>query len=77
VNPALQWLAEMSVEEFQQKFRGSPIRRTKRSGLRRNAVIAMGNSGDREFVPALQRLAGDEDALVAETARWAADKLSR
>src|ERR1700680_1319393 len=35
VNPALAWLAEMSVEEFRETFRGSPIRRTKRSGLRR------------------------------------------
>jgi epoxyqueuosine reductase len=76
VNPALQWLAEMGEEEFRQKFRGSPIRRTKRSGLRRNAVIAMGNSGDRGFVPALQELSSDEDFVVAEMARWARTKLS-
>jgi epoxyqueuosine reductase len=75
VNPALQWLAEMGEEEFRQKFRGSPIRRTKRSGLRRNAVIAMGNSGDRGFVPALQELSSDEDFVVAEMARWARTKL--
>src|ERR1700674_5743160 len=43
VNPALDWLAEMQQEEFRTVFRGSPIRRTKLSGLRRNAVIAMGN----------------------------------
>jgi epoxyqueuosine reductase len=75
VNPALQWLAEISVEEFQKKFRGSPIRRTKRAGLRRNAVIAMGNSGDQGFLPVLERLAGDEDPVVAEMARWSQDKL--
>ncbi len=46
VNPALDWLAEMQPEEFQQAFRGSPVRRAKLSGLRRNAVIAMGNSRD-------------------------------
>ncbi len=45
VNPALAWLAEMSAEQFREAFRGSPIRRTKRSGLRRNVAIAMGNSG--------------------------------
>ena len=56
VNPALDWLAEMQVGEFRQKFRGSPIRRTKLSGLRRNAVIAMGNSGDHKFVSTLKRL---------------------
>jgi len=52
-------------------FRGSPIRRTKRSGLRRNAAIAMGNSGEPEFLPLLDRLTEDEDELVAESARWA------
>jgi epoxyqueuosine reductase len=76
VNPALQWLAEMSAEEFQEKFRGSPIRRTKRNGLRRNAVIAMGNSGNRDFVPTLQNLESDENPVVAEMAKWAREKLS-
>jgi epoxyqueuosine reductase len=76
VNPALEWLAEMSAEEFREKFRGSPIRRTKRSGLRRNAAIAMGNSGDRKFLPLLERLTVDGDSVVAESAIWAAEKLA-
>jgi len=76
VNPALDWLAEMTAEDFQQTFRGSPIRRAKRGGLRRNAVVAMGNSGDRRFVPLLEKFATDEDSVVAEHAKWAARKLS-
>jgi epoxyqueuosine reductase len=76
VNPALDWLAEMSTEEFQRTFRGSPIRRAKRSGLRRNAVIAMGNSGDPRFKPVVDRLTRDEDPIVAEHACWAQQKLS-
>ena len=75
VNPALDWLAEMSAEEFRTTFRGSPIRRTKRSGLRRNAVIAMGNSGREEFLPLLEKLSADEDEVVAESARWAIGRL--
>ena len=75
VNPALAWLAEMSAEEFRKAFRGSPIRRTKRSGLRRNAVIAMGNSGNREFIPLLEKLTDDEDEVVVESARWAKVRL--
>jgi epoxyqueuosine reductase len=75
VNPALHWLAEMSAEEFSRTFRGSPVRRAKRAGLRRNAVIAMGNSGDRKFFPLLDKLAGDEDEVVAESAAWAIEKL--
>ena len=76
VNPALEWLAEMSAEEFREKFRGSPIRRAKRSELRRNAAIAMGNSGNRKFLPVLGKLVTDEDAIVAESAAWAAKKLA-
>jgi epoxyqueuosine reductase len=76
VNPALEWLAQMTTEEFRDTFRGSPIRRTKRAGLRRNAVVAMGNSGNRRFAPVLEKLAADEDPVVAEHAKWAARKLA-
>jgi epoxyqueuosine reductase len=76
VNPALDWLAEMGMEEFNRSFRGSPVRRAKRSGLRRNAVIAMGNSGDRKFLSLLDKLAADEDEVVAESAAWAIRKLA-
>jgi epoxyqueuosine reductase len=76
VNPALDWLAEISVEEFRRTFRGSPVRRAKHAGLRRNAVIAMGNSEDRKFLPLLEKLAADDDKVVADSAAWAIQKLS-
>ena len=75
VNPALDWLAEMRAEEFREVFRGSPIRRAKLSGLRRNAVMAMGNSGDKRFMPTLTILCEDPDLVVAEHARWALGRL--
>jgi epoxyqueuosine reductase len=75
VNPALEWLSEMRASEFRETFRGSPVRRAKLSGMRRNAVIAMGNSGNREFVPMLEKLREDEDEVVAECAAWALQKL--
>ena len=75
VNPALDWLAEMQPEKFREVFRGSPIRRAKLSGLRRNAVIAMGNSGDKKFLPKLEKLSEDSDPVVAEHARWALAEL--
>jgi epoxyqueuosine reductase len=77
VHPRLQWLAEMGEEEFRSVFRGSPLKRARRSGLRRNAVVAMGNSGDARFLPLLRKLAGDEDAVVAEHARWARARLEK
>ena len=75
VNPALEWLAEMNASQFAESFRGSPVRRAKLSGLRRNAVIAMGNSGDAKFAATLKRLISDPDPVVSEHARWAWKKL--
>jgi epoxyqueuosine reductase len=75
VNPPLEWLAAISSEEFAAAFRGSPVKRAKRSGVRRNAVIAMGNSDDRNFLPLLAALAEDEDPVIAHHARWALGRL--
>ena len=75
VDPALVWLADMRANEFRETFRGSPVRRAKPSGMRRNAVIAMGNSGNREFVGTLEKLREDEDEVVAESAAWALRQL--
>jgi epoxyqueuosine reductase len=75
VNPALDWLAEIREEDFRRAFRSSPVRRAKRAGLRRNAIIAMGNSGDRKFVPVLDRLSSDDDEILSESAAWARRKL--
>jgi epoxyqueuosine reductase len=75
INPPLEWIASMTVEDFQQTFRGSPVKRTTYSGLRRNCAIAMSNSGDPKFLPYLESLAKDDDPTVAEHARWALTRL--
>ena len=71
VNPALEWLAQVSEEDFRLRFRGSPIKRAKRAGLRRNAIIAMGNSGDPRFLPLLRDLCADPDPNLSRHAQWA------
>ena len=76
VNPALAWLAEISVEDFREKFRGSPVKRAKRYGLRRNALIAIGNSKDTTLVPVLDRADEDPDPFIREAARWARRRLT-
>ena len=75
VNPALEWLAEMSQEEFRTVFKDSPIKRAKCSGMKRNAAVAMGNSRDRKFIPQLGKMSQDEDADLAEHAHWALEQL--
>jgi len=76
VNPDLEWLARMSAEEFRKAFRGSPVKRARFTGLRRNVAIAMGNSGEERFMPVLEELSRDEDEVVAEHARWAQRRLA-
>lgn len=76
INPALEWLASMSRDEFNQTFRGSPIKRAKFSGMKRNVAVAMGNSGDPAIKPYLEALTKDEDPTVAEHAQWALAKLT-
>ena len=75
VNPDLEWLARLTPEAFREIFRGSPVKRAKRSGLLRNVVIAMANSGEERFVEVLEQLAEDDDPLVSEHARWAVGKI--
>jgi epoxyqueuosine reductase len=75
INPALDWLAEISEAEFRDKFRGSPVKRTKRPGLRRNALIGIGNSGDKRLIPVVDRAVSDPDPAVSEAAQWAKTRL--
>jgi len=75
VSPPLGWLGEITQEEFAEKLSGSPVRRAKFSGLRRNVVFAMGNSGQPRFVPVLEKLSNDTDPVVAEHAKWALQRL--
>jgi epoxyqueuosine reductase len=74
-HPELRWLARMDEETYRRVFRGSPIKRAKYAGLRRNVAIAMGNSGNQELMADLQELAKDDDPVVAEHAEWAIKKL--
>ncbi len=74
--PKLAEMAKLSREEFNRMFRGSPIKRAKYQGFRRNTAVAMGNSGDAAFMPFLQEMANDEDEVVAEHARWALQKIT-
>lgn len=71
VNPALDWLAAMDEPAWEGWFNGSPVRRSKFSGFRRNLAIAMGNSGQAQFEPILRAWTADSDPVVAESALWA------
>jgi epoxyqueuosine reductase len=76
VNPALEWLAGMDEAEFERWFNGSPVRRAGFQGLRRNVVIAMGNSGLSRFLPRVEKWTEAADEGVRAAARWALERLS-
>ena len=71
----LEALLDLDREGFHARFRGSAMWRAKRSGLRRNAALVLGNRRDRRAVPALRRALGDEDVVVRRAAQWALDRI--
>jgi epoxyqueuosine reductase len=77
VNPALEWLASMNEQSFEQVFNGSPVRRAGYRRMQRNTAVAMGNSGERSFVPRLREWAEAADESLRAAARWALNKLDR
>ena len=69
-------LLTMSVMEFQQQFRGSPMKRAKRRGLARNAAVVLGNVGTSDDVPLLEAALAHDEPLVREHAAWALMRLA-
>jgi epoxyqueuosine reductase len=68
----LQQALSLTGEAFSRLFKGSPIKRAKRGGFLRNAVIVLGNRRDPEMLPALTHaFLGDPDPLVRGHAAWA------
>ncbi len=65
----------LTEEEFRERFRHSPIKRTKRRGLLRNVCVALGNSGDPQAIPALIGALHDHEPLVRGHAAWALGRI--
>ena len=66
----------MDEQSFERVFNGSPVRRAGFLGMRRNTAIAMGNSGNRSYVPQLKEWIESTDESLRGAARWALSKLS-
>jgi epoxyqueuosine reductase len=67
--PRLVDLVELGDAEFRTLFTGSAVKRTGRDRLVRNALIAIGNSGERTSIDTASRRRNDPSALVRDTAR--------
>jgi len=56
---------------FNQKFKGSPLKRSKRRGYLRNLAVVLGNRRAPEGISALSKALSDPEALIRQHAAWA------
>ena len=68
-------LLRLGREEYVERFRGSPMKRAKLGGLKRNAAVAMGNRLDPVYVGPLGEALGDPDPVVRGHAAWALGRI--
>jgi len=75
---ALSDFLSMNDEAFETWARGSPVKRTKREGLARNASIVLGNRGDKRALPVLDQARSEHDLeVVRDAAGWASNRIRR
>lgn len=77
LSPSLSFLAGLSEEDFDRLYRHTSAAWMGRNNFRRNALIAMGNSGNLSYLALLESVARDqrEDGQIKDAALWAAAKL--
>ena len=73
--PDLAELLDLDAEALDARLQGSAMRRLRPAGLRRNALLAAGNSDCAELLPRVERFLGDPDPGVAQAARLASERL--
>ncbi len=65
----------MLPEEFSRAFKGSPMKRAKLRGLKRNAAVVLGNVGTADDADVPARALDDDEPPVREHAAWALARL--
>ena len=74
--PDLVPILEIDQMTFSDRYKNSPIKRTKLVGLQRNACIALGNNGDEKAILPLSKvLCSSEESLVRLHAAWAIGRI--
>ena len=66
----------MDDNAFHTAFKGSPMKRAKLRGLKRNAAVVLGNLGDSSDVPTLTAALEDPEPLVRHHAAWALSRIA-
>jgi len=65
----------MSQDEFSAAFKGSPMKRAKLRGPKRNAAVVLGSVGTPDDVDVLTRALDDDEPLARDHAAWALARL--
>lgn len=68
-------LFELSDEAFRARFRDTPLWRSKRRGILRNAALVLGNQRKANAIPALRQGLYDAEPLVREASAWALGRM--
>jgi epoxyqueuosine reductase len=71
----LERLLRLPRAEYVERFRGSPMKRAKLSGLQRNAAVAMGNRLESRHVGPLAAALREGEAMVRGHAAWALGRI--
>lgn len=74
VHPNLIDELNLTPQEFNRKFKGSPIKRAKRRGYLRNVAVALGNMREPDTIPALVQALNDTEPLIRSHVAWALGK---
>lgn len=73
--PDLIELLSLDDLAFRERFRGTPMFRTKRRRILRNVCVALGNTADATAIPALEKATQDSEPLIVEHAHWAIQQI--
>ena len=68
-------LLAMSQSEFSASFKGSPMKRAKLRGLKRNAAVVLGNVGTESDIEVVERALDDPETRAREHAAWPLPRL--
>jgi len=67
----------MTSQEFNQRYKKSPVKRAKRRGYLRNLSVAIGNNGTEKDIPILEKALQEEEPMIREHVKWAINKINQ